>query len=410
MNKELLRKYAELIVKIGVNIQKDQELYLNSPIEAASLTREVVKVAYEAGAKAVHVNYNDSEVTKAKYQWANVETLEYVPNWLVEYYHEIVNSGGAVLSIISPDPLVFEGVDQIKIMKASAAINKKIQFYREHTMASKTQWSIAAYPNPVWAKKVFPNLTIEEAESKLLEAILKASRVTENNDPVTEWKNHMEKLDEHSKALNDYAFKSLKFHNSKGTNLEVGLVENHIWAGGKELSSKNIWFAPNIPTEEVFTMPSCQNVNGTVVSTMPLNYNGQLIEDFSLTFVNGRVEKYQAQKGQEILKSLLEMDEGSRHLGEVALISYDSPISNMGILFYNTLFDENASCHLALGNAYPMNLVNGTTMTNEELVKAGANKSIQHVDFMFGSSDMEIDGIQKNGKVIPIFRKGNFVI
>lgn len=410
MNKELLRKYAELIVKIGVNIQKDQELYLNSPIEAASLTREVVKVAYEAGAKAVHVNYNDSEVTKAKYQWANVETLEYVPNWLVEYYHEIVNSGGAVLSIISPDPLVFEGVDQIKIMKASAAINKKIQFYREHTMASKTQWSIAAYPNPVWAKKVFPNLTIEEAESKLLEAILKASRVTENNDSVTEWKNHMEKLDEHSKALNDYAFKSLKFHNSKGTNLEVGLVENHIWAGGKELSSKNIWFAPNIPTEEVFTMPSCQNVNGTVVSTMPLNYNGQLIEDFSLTFVNGRVEKYQAQKGQEILKSLLEMDEGSRHLGEVALISYDSPISNMGILFYNTLFDENASCHLALGNAYPMNLVNGTTMTNEELVKAGANKSIQHVDFMFGSSDMEIDGIQKNGKVIPIFRKGNFVI
>ena len=401
MNKELLNKYAKLIINIGVNVQKDQDIYINCPVDAVDFCHELVKEAYIKGARNVNVKWLDPVLSKLAYKMASDESLTYVPNWSIEYLHEIVNEGGCTLSITSPNPELFKDVDPQRIRMANMASRPKTQFFSEHTMASHTQWCVAAYPNVAWAKKVFPDLEESAAVEKLLEAILNASRVTADNNPVEEWAKHMDSLEYHSKTLNDYNFKELYFKNSLGTDLHVGLVKNHIWAGGKELSTKGVLFAPNIPTEEVFTMPSSTKVNGKVVSTMPLNYNGRIIDKFSLEFVNGRVVNHTAEVGLEDLTSLLDLDAGSRGLGEVALISHDSPISNMGILFYNTLFDENASCHLALGNAYPMNLVGGTEMTKEEL--------IQHVDFMFGSSDMEVTGITEDGKEVPIFRKGNFV-
>ena len=241
------------------------------------------------------------------------------------------------------------------------------------------------------------------------EAILKACRVTEDGDAVKEWEDHMEKIARYNRVLNEYNFTTLEFKNSLGTNLSVKLVKNHIWGGGGEKAQNGVFFAPNIPTEETFTMPDRNGVNGKVVATMPLNYMGKLIENFSLEFENGKVVAYKAEKEESTLKKLLETDEGSNRLGEVALISHNSPISNMNILFYNTLFDENASCHLALGNAYTMNIKDGNTLSEEELIKRGYNKSCEHVDFMFGSSDMEIVGIKENGEKVQIFKNGNFV-
>ena len=409
MNNELLKKYASLIINIGVNVQTNQDIYINCPVEAVEFGHMLAEEAYIKGARSVTVKWVDPYLSKLSYMYSSDEALEYVPDYHIEYLKEIVEKGGCVLSITSPNPEVLKDVSPIKIQKANKAARAKTSFYSAHTMASKTQWCVAAYPNEVWAKKVFPTLNKEEAVDKLLDAILKASRVNLNNDPVKDWEDHINNLEKYNKTLNDYDFKELRFKNSLGTDLVVGLVEGHIWAGGKEPTEGGIIFAPNIPTEEVFTMPSSTKVNGTVVSTMPLNYNGRLIENFKLTFKDGKVVEHFAESGMEDLTSLLNVDEGSRGLGEVALISYNSPISNMGILFYNTLFDENASCHLALGNAYPMNLVGGTNMTKEELISHDVNTSIQHVDFMFGSSDLEVTGITKDGKEVPVFRKGNFV-
>ena len=409
MNKSLLKKYASLIINIGVNVQKNQDIYINCPVEAVEFGHLLAEEAYLKGARTVTLKWSDPYLSKLAYMYSSDEALEYVPDYHIEYLKEIVEKNGCVLSITSPDPEVLKDVDPNRIQKASRAMRSKTSFYSAHTMASKTQWCVAAYPNAVWAKKVFPTLDKEEGIEKLLEAILNASRVTETNDPVKEWELHINNLEKYSSVLNDYSFKELRFKNSLGTDLVVGLVDNHIWAGGKEPTDKGIIFAPNIPTEEVFTMPSSTKVNGTVVSTMPLNYNGRLIENFKLTFKDGKVVEHFAEKGMEDLTALLNVDEGSRGLGEVALISYNSPISNMGILFYNTLFDENASCHLALGNAYPMNLVGGTNMTKEELISHDVNTSIQHVDFMFGSSDLEVIGVTKDGKEVPVFKKGNFV-
>lgn len=409
MNKELLKKYASLIVNIGVNVQTNQDIYINCPVEAIEFGHMLAEAAYIKGVRSVTVKWTDPYLAKLQYMYASDEALQYVPDYHIEYLKEIVEKGGCVLSITSPNPEVLKDVSPAKIQLANRAARAKTSFYSAHTMASKTQWCVAAYPNEVWAKKVFPTLDKEEGVNKLLDAILSASRVTIDNDPVKEWELHINNLEKYNKILNDYAFTELRFKNSLGTDLTVGLVEGHIWAGGKEPTEGGIIFAPNIPTEEVFTMPSSTRVNGTVVSTMPLNYNGRLIENFKLTFKDGKVVEHYAESGMEDLTSLLNVDEGSRGLGEVALISYNSPISNMGILFYNTLFDENASCHLALGNAYPMNLVGGTNMTKEELISHDVNTSIQHVDFMFGSSDLEVTGITKDGKEVPVFRKGNFV-
>lgn len=411
MNKEnLLKEFAKLAIRVGINIQPKQYLIVNAPVEAYEFVRTVVEEAYNAGAGNVIINWKDDTVNSLYYQNVSDEVLTEVPQFLIDKYRYVLDKGAALLSITSPNPNVYKNVDPMKMSMASNASNSKLKFFSDYTMASRTQWAIIAYPNYEWAQQVFPTLPKEEAYEKLLEAILYTSRVEEKKDSVQEWNNHMKNLEVHNKILNDYNFEKIHFKNGIGTDLEIYLVENHIWAGGGEMSEKGVFFAPNIPTEETFTMPHNKKINGTVVSTKPLNFRGKLIPKFKLTFKDGVVVKYEADEEIETLKSLLETDEGSKSLGEVALISYDSPISNLGIIFYNTLFDENASCHLALGNAYSMNIKDGTTMPEEELVKLGYNISNVHVDFMFGSSDMEIVGTTHDGKEIQIFRKGNFVI
>ena len=411
MNKEnLLKEFAKLAIRVGINIQPKQYLIVNAPVEAYEFVRTVVEEAYNAGAGNVIINWKDDTVNSLYYQNVSDEVLTEVPQFLIDKYRYVLDKGAALLSITSPNPNVYKNVDPMKMAMASNASNSKLKFFSDYTMASRTQWAIIAYPNYEWAQQVFPTLPKEEAYEKLLEAILYTSRVEEKKDSVPEWNNHMKNLEVHNKILNDYNFEKIHFKNGIGTDLEIYLVENHIWAGGGEMSEKGVFFAPNIPTEETFTMPHNKKINGTVVSTKPLNFRGKLIPKFKLTFKDGVVVKYEADEEIETLKSLLETDEGSKSLGEVALISYDSPISNLGIIFYNTLFDENASCHLALGNAYSMNIKDGTTMPEEELVKLGYNVSNVHVDFMFGSSDMEIVGTTHDGKEIQIFRKGNFVI
>jgi aminopeptidase len=408
--KELLQKFAKLAVEVGANVQKDQLVWINSSTESKELARLITIAAYNAGAKEVNVQWSDPYVSRSGYDFMTVETLEEIPEWLVTKYQDFVEKGGCVISITSPIPGLNAGVDPVKMQKAAIARMKKMKFYQDHMMGNHAQWSIVAAPNVVWAEKVFPGLKGDRAVEALWTAILKASRVTKNNDPIKEWEEHNKTLLNHNKILNDYQFKSLHFKNKLGTDLVLELVENHVWAGGGENSTKGVYFNPNIPTEENFTMPYKFGVNGKVVATKPLNYQGNLIENFWLDFKEGKVVDYGAEKQVETLKSLLEFDEGSSYLGEVALISHDSPISNSEILFYNTLFDENASCHLALGRAYPMNVKGGTTMTNEELVAVGSNQSMAHSDFMFGSEDMQIVGTQKDGTEVVIFKDGDFVI
>ena len=401
-------KFAEVIVEFGLNLQKDQILYIKTPVEAYPLAREVAKVAYVKGAKKVIISYSDSYVNKAYYMHASTSTLEEVEDYIVEEYKYLVENNACMLSIASPIPNVMDGVDASKIKISSIASLKKVGFFREYTMANKCQWCVVAWPNEEWARQVFGD--IPDPYNKLFDAIMKASRISESGNPLEEWKKHTNELEKHKDILNKYRFKTLKFKNTLGTDLSIDLVEDHIWGGGCEISQRGIKFSPNMPTEEVFTMPHSHGVNGRVVATKPLNYQGKLIEDFYLDFKDGAVVSYGALKEEATLKALLETDEGSIRLGEVALISYDSPISNMNILFYNTLFDENASCHLALGNAYTMNIKDGYTLSKDELKQKGYNSSMIHVDFMFGSKDMSVIGVLDNNKEVTIFKKGNFVI
>ncbi len=408
--KELLEKYAKLVAEVGANVQKDQLVVINASTDNNEIARLIVKACYVAGAKKVEVQWNDAYVSRYGYDYMSIETLEEIPQWSIEKSKYFIDQGGCIISITSPVTGINKGVDSLKLQKAGMAHMKAFKFVSDYVMGNGTQWTVVAAPNNVWAKKVFPDLDEKDAYEALWDAILKASRVTETNDPIKEWEQHNKELLSHNKVLNDYQFDSLHFKNSLGTDLTIKLVENHIWAGGGETSNKGVYFNPNIPTEENFTMPYKYGVNGKVVATKPLNYQGNLIEDFYLEFKEGKVVKYDAVKEKETLKRLLEFDEGSVYLGEVALISYDSPINNTNILFLNTLFDENASCHLALGRAYPMNVEGGTKMTEEELKAVGSNQSMVHSDFMFGSKDMQVVGTKKDGTKVVIFKDGDFVV
>ncbi|HNZ50006.1 MAG TPA: aminopeptidase [Bacilli bacterium] len=405
MKKERLQKYARLAVEVGVNVQEGQLLIINSPVECQEFTRLLVKAAYAKKAANVIVRWGDDLINKMYYENVSEAVLQEVPHYLVEQFKYFVDQKAAVITISAPTPGLLKDIDAKRLQLSAMATQKAIDFYRKHMMSNGSQWCVIAYPTEAWAQKVFPG---PKAFERLLDSILVASRVRDDNDPVAEWHEHMETLARHNAMLNQYNFLSLHFQNSLGTDLSVGLVENHLWGGGGEYTKDGIYFAPNIPTEETFTMPHKLKVNGKVVATKPLNYQGKLIEDFWLVFKDGKVVDYDAKKEKEALKNLLEFDEGSSYLGEVALISFNSPISNMNVLFYNTLFDENASCHLALGNAYTMSIQGGNEMEESELLAKGYNKSMTHVDFMFGSSDMKIIGITHEQKRITVFENGNF--
>lgn len=410
INDILLEKLAELAVKVGANVQKDQLVAINSSTENRELARKIVKHAYLAGAKKVYVNWNDEYVSKYGLIHRSEESLKEVPDFFIGKYKNFIKENGCSISIASPIPGLNKDVSPKKLQVSGMAFSKALTFFYDHMMASKSQWSIIAAPNRIWAEKVFPGFKGDEAVNKLWDAILEASRVTLDNDPIAEWTEHNDRLLKHNTVLNDYRFDTLYFKNSLGTDISVKLVKDHIWAGGGEFTPGGILFNPNIPTEENFTMPHKYGVNGKVVATKPLNYQGKLIEDFWIEFKDGKVTDYDAKVNKEVLENLINYDEGSSYLGEIALISYDSPISNSGILFFNTLFDENASCHMALGRAYPTNIVNGPDLSKEELEEKGSNNSMSHSDFMFGSKDLSVYGITEKGDKVEIFKDGNFII
>ena len=402
-----IEKYAELLVRIGINIQKDQTLVIASPIECAEFARIVTVKAYEAGAREVVMRWLDEKSTKIRYQMASNEIFDEFPNWAKEYFNGYADIDAAFLSISASDPELMKDVDPKKMSRANKASSVALEHYRSRMMSNKNVWCVASIPTDAWAKKVFPGVSTKEAIDQLWDAIFKAVRV-DTPDPVQSWKDHQSHLNNKLKFLNETAFKAVRYKNSIGTDVLVELPKNHVWFGGGDEAPQGHVFVANMPTEEVFTMPQHDGVNGKIVSSMPLNYNGNLIENFSFTFKDGLVVDFDAEKGREVLEELLGTDDGAKRLGEVALVPFDSPISNQNILFYNTLFDENASCHFALGKAYPICVKGGDEMSKEELKAAGANDSLTHVDFMVGTEDLEIIGIKKDNTEVPIFLNGNF--
>lgn len=411
VDKEILHEYARLAVEVGVNVQKGQPLEIRTTIDAIDLARECSKIAYERGASRVSIEYDDDIKTRLDYEYMKLDELCKVPNWKLDKVQNNIDDSYCRLIIIGNNPDLLKGIDTDKIQKAMIARMNATQKFQYYSMNNIGQWSIVAYPETEWAHKVFPDIKDDEkAMNELWNAILKTSRV-EIGKTIDNWYKHNDEIKKHCEILNSYNFKQLHFINSKGTDLTVGLIKDHIWEGGSDIAKGKFKcnFNPNIPTEEVFTMPDRYHIDGKVYSTKPLSYNGNIIPEFNLTFKDGKVTDYDAKTNKDVLKNLLETDEGTKSLGEVALISHDSPIQNSGILFYETLFDENASCHLALGACYPTNVKGGCDLSEDELYQRGGNKSIEHCDFMFGSSDMCIIGTTYDGKEITVFNKGNFV-
>lgn len=407
MDTMMLEKYARLIVKTGVNIQKGQTMVIFSPIECASFSRMIAQIAYEEGARDVVVSWKDELFSKIRFLQAPEEVFDEFPDWQKEFYLSYVKQGAAFVNIAASDPGLLKDVSPERLVKVQKASNTALKEYRESIMSNKNSWCVVSIPTVAWAKKVFSNLSEDEAVEKLWKAILNTVRV-DTADPVAAWEEHKGNLQKRAEFLNSNQFKFLQYKNAAGTDFKIELPENHIWLGGSEYTPEGLEFIANMPTEEVFTLPKKTGIDGKVFSSKPLNYNGNVIEHFSLTFKDGKIIDFTAEKGYEILKGLIESDEGSYYLGEVALVPYDSPISNSNILYYNTLFDENASCHLAIGKAYPVCIKGGPNMGKEELERLGVNDSLVHVDFMIGTEDLEIIGTTATGKEIPVFKKGNF--
>ena len=406
MEKERLLKYAQLIVKTGLNVKEGQDVLINCGLDQPEFVTMVAEECYKRGARKVIVKWSHMPLAKINYIYRSEETLSEVTPVEKAELQTRVDTLPCTLFIDSEDPDGLNGTDNEKISKANIARYPTIKPYRD-AMENKYQWCIAAVPGKEWAHKVFPDLPVEEAVEKLWEAILYTSRVTE--DPIAEWDKHNEALARRCEFLNKYRFDSLEYKSSNGTDFTVGLNPKGIFCGGGEttLGTDN-YFNPNIPSEEVFTSPVKGRAEGKVVATKPLSYQGKLIENFWVEFKDGKAVKVGAEKNQDLLEKMISMDEGAAYLGEVALIAHDSPINNTGILFYNTLFDENASCHLALGRGFNNCLENYENYTNEQCKELGINNSMIHVDFMIGSKDMSIVGVTKSGERVQIFKDGNW--
>lgn len=401
-----LTKYAELAVKIGVNIQPNQYLYIAASIESAQFVQIVTKVAYENGAKNVFVDYTDDQITRTRYELAPEDSFDFFPQWKVQEREWLAEQGAAFMSIISQSPDLLSGIDSKRIASFQKAAGTALNKYRQYVQSDKISWTVIATPSKQWASKVFPNLPEEKQVDALWEAIFKATR-SDLANPVEAWAQHNDHLHEKVDYLNDKKFSKLHY-TAPGTDLTIELPKGHLWCGAGSINEKGDEFMANMPTEEVFTVPHKDGVNGFVSSTKPLSYGGNIIDNFTITFEKGRIVNVVAEQGEEVLKNLVATDEGSHYLGEVALVPFQSPISQSNILFYNTLFDENASNHLAIGSAYAFCLEGGKTMSREELLENGLNQSITHVDFMIGSAEMNIDGIKEDGTSEAVFRNGNW--
>lgn len=403
---EKLATYADLIVQVGLNLQAGQQLMAIAPIEASPLLAQVARSAYGRGVRYVHPFYNDDALTLARYRYAPRDSFDFVPEWQVKGMLEILEQDGARLSVAGNDPDLLSGQDSEAIATAQKAGAKAMQPLMRKFMNDEASWCVVATATPAWAAKVFPDAPESERVALLWEAIFKAVRA-DRDDAVAAWQTHLDELKVRCDYLNERRYKALHYR-APGTDLMLGLADGHVWLGGGKDNTAGTHFVPNMPTEEVFTAPHRAKVEGTVSSSKPLSYSGQLIEDFTLTFREGRVVDVKAARGEDALKRLLETDEGATRLGEAALVPHSSPISQSGLLFYNTLFDENAASHLALGKAYSVNVEGGAAMGEDEAQAVGLNDSLTHVDFMIGSAEMEIVGVREDDREEPVMQGGEW--
>lgn len=404
--KQQLENYAELAVNVGVNIQPDQILFVTASTDSIEFVRLVTEKAYDAGARQVIVDFSDDVISRLRFEKAPADSFSDFPEWKVIEREQLVAKGAAFMSIVSQSPDLLQGIDSARIGEFQKASGKALVNFRRDLQADKFSWTVIATPSAAWAAKVFPQLPTNEQVPALWDAIFKAVRANTEN-PVQSWINHDKTLHEKVDYLNAKRYQKLHYR-APGTDLTVELPKGHLWCGAGSNNVKGHSFMANMPTEEVFTVPHKTGVNGYVSSTKPLSYGGNIIDNFKITFQDGRVTDITAEQGQEVLQRLIDTDEGAKHLGEVALVPHTSPISQSDVLFFNTLFDENASNHFALGSAYSFCLEGGKTMETVELEKHGLNQSITHVDFMVGSEEMDIDGILEDGTVESVFKNGNW--
>ena len=408
MNKKLLQQYAELAIKEGVRIEKGDELWINANLDQPEFVTACVEEAYKAGAKKVIVRWNYDPVNKLTYKYATLGTLSKVAPYEIARWKYASKKNPAMLHIVSDDPDAMKGINQMKIAKARMKSYPKIKPFRDK-MDGHYKWCIIAVPGNAWAKKIFPKLNEEEAKEALWDAIFKCTRVDETKT-IENWEKHNAYLIEKRNKLHDLNLKSLDYKSANGTDFHVELIKGCLWGAGVEKTAEGKLFNPNMPTEEVFTSPQYGKCEGKLVATKPLSYMGSLIEDFAITFKDGKVSKVEAKKGQQVLEQMVKMDEGASMLGEVALVPFTSPINESGILFYETLFDENACCHVALGCGFGECIEGGSSMTTEECKAHGINDSMIHVDFMIGSKDLSIVGTTFDNKKVQIFKDGVWAI
>ena len=418
-HQETLRKYAEAIVRVGLNLRAGQRLIITNsvargvPPAGRELVHEVTKAAYAAGARFVDVIWGDEEMLRLRLQNAPADSFNEYPKWHIHGILDMLEKGDALLSIYANDPDVYESLDPERLGAMQTSHLENWAPISNLVTRNASNWSIAAAAAPAWAAKIFPDLKSEEAMEKLWQAIFETTRATQP-DPIAAWQEHIKKLRKRADYMQAKKYDSLHYRaaspgdRSDITDFSLGLPRGHKWVSAQSLAENGVAFTANMPTEEIFTLPDRQRAEGTVRSTFPLSYGGSLIEDFSVTFENGKIIKVSAKKNEAILQKLVNTDEGSTRLGEVALVPASSPIATRGHLFYNTLFDENASCHIAIGRAYRFTLTGGEELTDEEFNSAGGNTSITHVDFMIGSPQMDIDGIREDGTSEPIMRQGEW--
>lgn len=401
-----LEKYAQLIVEVGVNVQAGHTIVIQIAVDQAPLARLLTTKAYELGAAEVIVQWTDDVVQKEFLSHAADDRLSNIPQYKIDQTDDWVEKGASRISVVSANPDALAGVDSDRVALFQAASGKAMMNLRQATQANKVSWTVVAAAGADWAQKVFPETSPEEAQDQLWDQIFKTTRIYEE-DPVAAWKKHDETLQVKAEELNKEQFSALHY-TAPGTDLTIGLPKNHLWEGAGSYNARKEKFMANMPTEEVFTAPDNRRIDGYISSTKPLSYAGTIISGMKFTFKEGKVVDFSAEQGEEVLSKLLAIDEGAKSLGEVALVPDPSPISQSGIIFFNTLFDENASNHLALGSAYAFSLQGGTDMSEEELAAAGLNRSQTHVDFMVGSDHMSIDGIKEDGTTIPVFRNGDW--
>src|SRR6266567_1771584 len=399
-----LDRLAEVAIKVGLQLQPGQDLLLTAPSVALPLVRKIAEHAYKAGAGLVTPFLSDEEITLSRYRYGHNDGFDRAAGWLYEGMAKALAANTARLAIVGDNPMLLSGEDPAKVARASKANSIAYQPALEKIVNFETNWNIIAYPSPAWAKQVFPDDAEDVAVAKLADAIFSASRVNQDG-AVAAWEKHNAVLGERTEWLNGQRFHALHY-SGPGTDLTIGLADGHEWEGGASMAKNGITCNPNIPTEEVFTTPHCRRVSGHVVSSKPLSYQGSLIDGIAVRFEEGCIVAAKASRGEEVLNKVLDTDEGARRLGEVALVPHSSPISKSGLLFFNTLFDENAACHIALGQCYSKCFVDGAKLTPEQIAAKGGNKSLIHIDWMIGSDEIDIDGVYADGRRVPVFRKG----